>query len=445
VTEVEVLAPMLSKEENELLCRVGPGTPMGDLIRQYWIPFLPSHDLPTPDCRPVRVRLLGENLVAFRDSEGRVGLLQENCPHRGASLYWGRNEECGLRCVYHGWKFDVSGRCVDMPNEPAESTFKDKVRAKAYPCREVNHVIWTYMGPRETPPPFPRFEVNTLPADHVYPPRMMLCECNWLQALEGDIDSSHIDWVHARLHKDSPYRGTYHRDKRPRLEVLPTEYGACYSAMRRWNEDERLLWHRITQFILPFHTMIAASDPTRVECRAWVPLDDYWTLQFVMQARLGRPITEQERAQAMDPFRDWGGWAERTSSPYTRYYTRANRHNDFLRDEQLEREHLMIGIPFLGNLQDRAMTESMGPIYDRSQEHLGTTDAMVIYVRRQLLRAARALRERGEVPANVDDPNLCRVRPASVLLRPGESWVEATAAARSVDAGVPIAWVPFLT
>lgn len=435
---------MLSKEDNELLCRVGPGTPMGELLRQYWMPCLPSAQLPAPDCPPKRVRLLGENLVAFRDTGGEVGLLRENCPHRGASLFFGRNEACGLRCPYHGWKFDVAGRCVDMPNEPEESNFKEKVRARAYPCRDANGVIWTYMGPRESPPPFPLFEVNTLPADHVYPPHMMLEECNWVQALEGDIDSSHIDFVHARLHEASTARGTYHKDRRPRLEVLPTAYGACYTGRRRWHEGDQY-WHRITQFILPFYTMIAASDPNTVSCRAWVPLDDHWNLQFSIRARLDRPVTEQERASAADPFKSWGGYVEPSSDPYTRFYTRANLHNDYLLDYELQQNELVIGIPFLGNLQDRAMTETMGTIYDRTQEHLGTTDAMVIFVRRQLINAARALREEGVVPPNVEDPSLCRVRPASILLPEGESWIAATEEARTSDAGVPISWVPFLS
>src|SRR5213592_2016486 len=294
---------MLSREDNELLCRVGCGTPMGDLLRHYWLPFLPSTELPEPDGPPKKVRLLGEDLVAFRDTEGRVGLLAANCPHRGASLFFGRNEECGLRCVYHGWKFDVTGRCVDMPNEPAESTFNDKVRARAYPCRDVNGVIWTYMGPRETAPPLPAFEINTLPAEQVYPPLMMLEECNWGQALEGDIDSSHIDFVHA---------------KRTRLEVLPTDYGACYSARRR-SDTEGLYWHRITQFIMPFFSMIAASDPQIVSARAWVPLDDHYNLQIMMRGRLDRPVTDQEREQTRAPFNAWGGYVESTGDPDTRF------------------------------------------------------------------------------------------------------------------------------
>ena len=433
---------MLSKEDNELMCRVGRGTPMGELLRQYWMPGLPSAELPAPDCPPKKVRLLGEDLVGFRDTRGHVGMLAAICPHRGAGLFFGRNEACGLRCSYHGWKFDVTGRCVDMPNEPEESTFKDKVRARAYPCQDVNGVIWVYMGPHEMPPSLPAFEVNTLPAEYVYPPQLMLEECNWVQALEGDIDSSHIDFVHAKVKASATLRATYHRDKRPRLEVLPTDYGACYSARRR-SETEGLYWHRITQFVLPFFTMIAASDPNLVSARAWVPLDDHYNLQVVMRARLDRPVTDAERQQARDPFAGWGGYVESGSDPRTRYYTKANIHNDYHRDLELQKE-LMIGIPFLGNLQDRAMTETMGPIYDRTQEHLGTTDAMVIYVRRRLIQAAQALRDEGGVPANVGDPTLCRVRPASALLPEGESWITTTEKARQSDAGVPIAWVPFL-
>src|SRR5712691_7103296 len=351
---------MLSSEDNELMCRVGRGTPMGELLRHYWMPCLPSTE----------------------------------------------------------------------------------VRARAYPCRDVNGVIWTCMGPGETAPPLPAFEINTLPAEQVYPPLMMLEECNWVQALEGDIDSSHIDFVHAKRTPESKQRGTYNQDRRPRLELLPTDYGACYSARRRWDTDG-LYWHRITQFIMPFFSMIAASDPHIVSARAWVPLDDNYNLQFVMRGRLDRPVTEEERRQIRNPFAAWGGYVEATSDPRSRFYTTANIHNDFKQDRELQKE-LILGIPFLGNLQDRAMTETMGPIYDRTQEHLGTTDAMVIFMRRRLIDAAKALRDEGAVPVNVDDPNLCRVRPASALLPEGESWITATEKARQSDAGVPIAWVPFV-
>src|SRR5437763_5074235 len=153
---------MLKEEDAELSTRVSPGTPMGSLMRECWVPAMLSSELPAPDCDPLRVLLLGEQLIGFRDSNGRPGLIQNNCPHRGASLFFGRNEEAGLRCVYHGWKFDIEGRCLDMPNEPAESDFKQKVKAAAYPCQERGGIVWTYMGPRQTPPPLPDLEANAL-------------------------------------------------------------------------------------------------------------------------------------------------------------------------------------------------------------------------------------------------------------------------------------------
>src|SRR5215472_5033339 len=184
---------MLSAEENDLLCRVGPGTPMGDLMRQYWVPGLLSRELPGPDSDPRRIMLLGEQLIAFRDTNGAVGLIQNNCPHRGASLFFGRNEEAGLRCVYHGWKFATDGSCIDMPNEPAESDFRSKVKATAYPCRERNGLVWAYMGPRSVPPPLPDLEGNMLPEGE-WNVTAIQRECNWFQALEGDIDTSHFSF-----------------------------------------------------------------------------------------------------------------------------------------------------------------------------------------------------------------------------------------------------------
>ncbi|MDB6083476.1 MAG: aromatic ring-hydroxylating dioxygenase subunit alpha, partial [Gammaproteobacteria bacterium] len=188
----------MRQEENELYSRVGAGTPMGNLIRQYWIPVLLSTELAEPDGKPARVRLLGENLIAFRDTAGRVGLVGNHCPHRGASLFFGRNEEGGLRCVYHGWKFDVSGRCVDLPNEPADSNYKDRIHHVAYPCRERNGVVWTYMGPRKEPPPLPDFEWNMQP-DNVPFMWKNFRACNWTQAMEGDLDSSHANFLHTQL------------------------------------------------------------------------------------------------------------------------------------------------------------------------------------------------------------------------------------------------------
>src|SRR5712691_1099252 len=240
---------MLSLDDNDILCRVGPGTPMGNLMREYWIPALPASEFPSPDSAPKRMRLLGENLVMFRDTKGDVGCFVGACPHRGASLFFGSNEEPALRCVSHCWKFDTTGQCIDMPSEPAESNFKSKIKVRAYPARDVNHMVWLYMGPRETPPPFPAFEINTLPPENVRPPNIMMEEANWFQNLEGDTDSNHLDYLHSRLDafrfrvfgeepKESAGAGLFNavwRDKMPRLDVHMTDYGVFYSARRTWD------------------------------------------------------------------------------------------------------------------------------------------------------------------------------------------------------------------
>src|SRR5438067_2077503 len=225
---------MLSPEENELLCRVGPGTPMGDLMRQYWIPALLPSELPTPDCAPIRLRLLGENLIAFRVTSGKVGIIENNCPHRGTSLFYGRNEEEGLRCVYHGWKFDVTGQCIDMPSEPPYSNFKGKVKAKTFPCVERNGLIWTYMGPLESPPPLPELAPNMSPRCMVW---KRLQQCNYMQALEGDIDTVHQTFLHAghvRPEDTMPGSGDYYvtMQRWIDMEVRDHDAGATYAGIR---------------------------------------------------------------------------------------------------------------------------------------------------------------------------------------------------------------------
>lgn len=216
---------MLSVQENETITRVGPGTPMGELMRRYWQPTLLSWELPEPDCAPVRIRLLGEDLVAFRDTSGRVGLVGEWCAHRRTSLWLGRNEENGLRCVFHGWKYDVTGQCVDMPNELPEYDFREKVCIKAYPMQELGGVIWAYMGPKEKQPPPPSFEWTRQPETHRHVSKA-LEECNWLQALEGGLDSIHTSFLHRRFGGDRPgLEGLRAQATAAKLDVQMTPYG----------------------------------------------------------------------------------------------------------------------------------------------------------------------------------------------------------------------------
>jgi nitrite reductase/ring-hydroxylating ferredoxin subunit len=237
---------MLSKEENALLTQVSRGTVMGDLMRQYWIPFLSSNEIEA-DGRQMRIKLMNEDLIAFRDSSGRVGLLEEHCMHRSASLYFARNENNGLRCVYHGWMYDVSGKCIGMPNEPAWSNFKDKVQLVSYPCQERNGIIWTYLGPRETPPPLPDLEFNMLPPAHVLVWKNIQ-NTNWVQGLEVNIDSSHLSFLHTRLTADGSAefggpggRGLWLTDPTPRMEVMDTDYGVMYGSGRQGGARQDLL------------------------------------------------------------------------------------------------------------------------------------------------------------------------------------------------------------
>jgi phthalate 4,5-dioxygenase oxygenase subunit len=436
---------MLNRDDNDLLTRVGPGTPMGDLIRQFWIPAALSKELPVPDHPPLRVKLLGENLIAFRDSSGNVGLVAEACPHRGASLYFGRNEEGGLRCVYHGWKFDVHGRCLDMPNEAPDCPLRNKVKLKAYPCRERNGVIWTYMGPRDEPPPLPDLEWNQQ-SDNIPFLWRNYRACNWVQAMEGDIDSSHINFLHRTLELDDvstvpgvPVPGYAGEGVRmlqqaglPRLEARDTEAGVIHTSARRM--DDGTEYHRVHPFLLPFHTMVGGGTKTgevSFNGKLWVPMDDEQTLILEWQFRPGNPWTEQE-LESMLAVRVPHGFLPPTSAPGGAWRPRAHAGNDYLLDRSLEKTKLFCGI--LSNpLQDAAMQESMGPIVDRTQEHLGPADTVIIQVRRRLIRAARALRDQGVVPTAVDRPRLYRVRPVGVVLPEGADWEESTRERREID------------
>jgi len=414
---------MLSKEDNELLTRVGPGTPMGNMLREYWIPAVLTEELQHPDGPPIRLRLLGEDLVLFRDSAGRVGLLGNHCPHRGASLFFGRNEEEGLRCVYHGWKYDVAGNCVDMPNEPPESNFKEKIHHVAYPCTEYGGMIWAYMGPRAVPPELPRLEwAMVAPENRAVTP--MLRECNWVQALEGDIDTAHLYFLHARLDPAEDRgsqndNGVFHPDKQPRLHLVDMPYGMMYGAQRE--EDEEHYYWRITQYMFPFHTYFPPGGFQGVPGHIWVPLDDHNTMTWSIGFDPLKALQRREQWNRVDVSQ----FVEQTSNPLTRWRATANRENDYMVDREAQRTKTFTGIPTIP-LQDQAMTESMGAVVDRGAEHLASTDAMIIRVRAKLLAAAKAHRDNGTTPPGVDEPDLYSVRSASVVLPRDTDWIQGT-------------------
>jgi nitrite reductase/ring-hydroxylating ferredoxin subunit len=423
---------MLSQEDNDLLCRIGPGTPMGDLMRQYWVPAALSSELPEPDGAPLRVRLLGEDLIGFRASSGSVGLIQNHCPHRGASLFYGRNEDDGLRCVYHGWKFDVAGRCVDMPSEPPESNFKQKVRARAYPCVERGGLIWAYLGPREPPPPLPDLEPMMAPDCTV---QVYQRECNWVQALEGDIDTCHTVFLHlGGVNADDVLPGTWARyalaDRAPHYEVADTDFGVMYGAYRPAERDTN--YWRIANFLFPFYAMVPTGVlGLEVRVRAWIPMDDAHTLALTISSG-APPAGRHAGRQVVGPPET----LPNTTDWYGRFRCVASAENDYLIDRKLQQTTSYTGIGSIF-LQDQAVTESMGPIYDRTSEHLGTSDMMVIRTRKRLIDAAKALRDTGQVPPGVDDPGVYAVRSGGVVLPRGADWIEATRALRRAGVAHP--------
>jgi len=399
---------MLTREENEKLTRIGPGTPMGSLVRRYWIPALFSHQLPEPDGEPVRVTLLCERLVAFRDSKGRVGLLDERCPHRTASLFFGRNEECGLRCVYHGWKFDVDGNCVDLPSEPPGSNFQQKVRITAYPCIERGGLVWTYMGPPEEKPEFPDLEWTAVPESHRYVTRHVQ-ECNWLQALEGGFDTSHLSF----LHRGNDANADGVRMSVPlRYEVLPMDFGFAAGTCRE-GKNGATNW-TCSIMLMPFHKLISTSP---IGAHVWVPIDDENTMNYCIEYWADRPLSTEDLADSKESFFIHPQLLPGSDRPV------ANKDNNYLIDRELQKSGTSYtGIKGIGR-QDCSIQESMGPIADRTIEHLGMSDSVIIKLRRLLLQTLREV-ESGKEPPGLD-PRAYRVRSGRFTLPPGQSFPEA--------------------
>lgn len=389
------------REQDSLdLTRVGSGTIMGELMRQYWLPAVLSHELKA-DGDPVRLLILGEKLMAFRDTDGRVGILDHRCPHRCASLFIGRNEERGIRCVYHGWKFDVDGRCVDMPNVPPRLDFKDRVRARAYKTFERNGLVWVYMGERQdNPPPLPQIEATLIPDCEIW---CLQRACNWLQALEGDIDTSHVGFLHVGslkpvdLDPDHPMRPTV-LNRAPEYEVRAADWGTMYGAFRP-NGDGQTSW-RVAHFMFPFWTQTPNTRfHSRALARAWVPMDDDHVMLFDITGGTddGNPAYHS-RLTTGEPLFEKFVYAPNTTDWHGRWRCRDNQLNDWGLDRESQRNHIQYtGIANI-TIQDQAVTESMGPVTYHEWEHLAPTDQMIALTRRRLLQSARSLREKGTPP-----------------------------------------------
>jgi phenylpropionate dioxygenase-like ring-hydroxylating dioxygenase large terminal subunit len=380
---------MLSVEDNELLTRTGAGTPMGSFIRRYWIPALLSEEIPEPDCPPVRVQLLGEDLVAFRTTDGIIGLIGERCAHRGTSLYFGRNEACGLRCIYHGWKYDVDGNITETPAEPPRSDFHRKLHHTAYPVHEAGGVIYAYLGPREKMPLFPNYEWTQVPLNQTYVTKCLM-QCNYLQGLEGECDSSHLSFLH-RAFTNEKNQPLYKSDSAPAYETEETEFGVRLIASRKAPGDQQYV--RFSAFVLPVYGCVPAGRPTNeldgFEIHTYVPADDRHTWRYDIGFRRSRPVRDDEvhRRKQIGPD----------------YLRIRNADNDYLQDRKMQKTVNFTGIEDFLN-HDACATESMGAIFDRSREHLGVSDKAVMAVRQHLLNAVRRVANGDEPPHIVRDP-----------------------------------------
>jgi len=401
----------MSEHRADILTRTNAGTPMGDLLRRYWVPAMLAEEIPEPDCPPVRVKLMGEKLLGFRDTKGRPGLVRELCAHRGASLYFGRNEDCGLRCAYHGWKFDINGQCVDLPS--AEK-MAPRVKIPAYPCIEQGDVIWAYMGPPELKPEPPGLEWSLVPGSHRYLSKRFQ-ECNYLQAMEGGIDTSHVSYVHRfEFDADPSLSINGHLPSKkyivgdPNVVFHVQEKPSGLTIFGRRNGEIDSFYYRITQWIFPWFTLVPPTGQRAVAGHIWVPIDDEncwtWSINYYPD----QPIPAQERK-----------WMEEGAGIHGKaiagtYMPVANKGNDYLIDRKAQRENRAYSGVFGLAIQDSSLQESMGAIQDRSIETLVGTDAAIARTRSMLLQALKDL-EDGLTPPALDTRSQ-RVRSASVLI-----------------------------
>ena len=401
----------MTPDENELLVRSGPDTLMGALLRRFWLPVLLAEELAERDGTPVRVNALGEKFIAFRNSAGEIGLLDAYCTHRRANLYWGRNEDNGLRCAYHGWKFDVKGRCVDLPNCPEGDRIKESRGTRAYPTAERGGMIWAYFGPPECRPPLPAAEIFNVPAENRFV-RKFIARGNWAQMMEGDVDSSHVSFLHsdavsAKHLKDSGRTdASVFADKSPRWVVRPKEYGLMLAAQRNAG-GEHYGW-RVNQWLMPNTTMIAAKEGKPITALVRVPVDDTTTMTFRIYAHPTRRLDQDEINFVNDGF-FFPAIIEGT------YALVENEDNEYLIDRAKQRAGSFSGIRS-AMAQDLAVTQDQGGlIADRSKELLTSSDTALVMVRRRLLASARAL-EKGEAPTEPTASESYRVRPIDVVL-----------------------------
>lgn len=401
---------MLSHEENELLSRVGKGTPMGILMRRMWIPACRSPFLEAGGA-PRRLRLLGEDLVAFRVPDGRVGVREEACPHRRCSLALARNEDGGLRCIYHGWKFDVSGDTIDVPTEPKErqAAFAATIPKRHHPVREAGGIIWIWMGEDE-PGPFLNFNWLDIPVDQIQS-RVGTAKCSWLNGLETALDSAHVGILHTNSLTDPTY---VHKsdmvelctdDMAPHFEFETQDYGYREAALRHTNDGGK--YARVREFVMPFFSFIPVGPRTDDQLVTfYVPIDDYTSAHWDVRYNLMGPMKL-----------DW--FSGENPDDYMETYGDAQ--NLFHQDRDAMANGSFTGFSSIRH-EDSAVGMSQGAIPDRTREYLGSTDISIVRGRRLLMKAARAAAA-GETDVGVNTAwDMSELRAVEEVMPPGADW-----------------------
>ena len=398
----------MNKQMSETLVRTSPGTPMGNLMRRYWVPILSSNEIADPDCPQVRVQILNEKLIAFRDTEGQVGLIDEFCAHRGASLFFGRNEEGGIRCAYHGLKFNRKGECVDVPSAPQICS---RMSITSYPCIERGGIVWAYMGPPDKQPAMPEVEWCNLPASHVFVSKR-LQQTNYLQAMEGGIDTSHVSYVHRyEVDIDPMHQGTkandyIKADGNVIFDIEKNPFGLTLFG-RRNGEPDSYYW-RVTQWLFPWFTLIPPFGDHALGGHVWVPIDDHQCWAWSINFHPDKPLSDEERRDMSE-----GKGIHVEYEPGT-FRPVQNKENDYLIDRVAQKEKRAYSGVFGFSMQDASLQESMGSIQNHEAERLLPTDKAIVMARRMLHEAALGLEQGIEPPAL--DAGAQHVRAAGVLL-----------------------------
>ncbi len=395
---------MLSARDNAYLNSSEPDTPMGNYLRCHWHPVALSEEVAKPDCAPIRLKVMGEDLLLFRDSKGKTGLIEPFCAHRGADLFFGRNEECGIRCIYHGWKYDIHGNCIDMPNVPKDAAYHGKIKIKAYPTQEFADMVWAYMGPPDIQPfEVPQLEAGLVPPSHRYVTKRLV-ECNWTHSMEGALDTAHFSFLHmpapafrkddsSNIAADESRIRWLRNDPAPRFKIIDHEVGFLIGGAR--NADPGDHYWRLTQYMLPTHSITPSAMPNETYYGySWVPIDDYSCWMYVYAWHPDQAISDEERKKYIKG--GYGQFAELGPG----YVPLRNRSNSYLMSREEQKNISFTGIRGIAE-QDQMAQESQGYMIDRTKENLSPTDVGIIRFRKLLLQEAKAF----AAGKNPDSPN----------------------------------------